>query len=142
MAKIYDYNLFSSKGYSRDEYSFNFELKYLDIDIHNKPEEYQDITDADAFIEYSIDLQFKKTGIESIFFRVNSIELNLKVDDYPEPAMEYDIDLIPGKTIDSDQIEEKTLYNLIPSYPNKLEIDMNKSADPKKFKIKVYFGND
>ena len=145
MSRIYDYTAFSSKakkGSSQGDYSFGVELKYIDIDIFDRPEEYADLDDAKVFLEYSIDVIVKKAGIDSFVFTVNSIELEFSVDDYPNDTREFDMDLIPGKTISYDQIKIEELDSVIPSYPSKLEINMNKSTDPKKYEITVYFGND
>lgn len=144
MGRIYDYSAYSAskKGGSRGDYSFGMEMKYMEIDIHNRPEEYSDIDDSKAFIEYSLDLIIKKAGIDDFIFNVDSIELEFSVDDYPNGTKEFDIDLIPGKTIDYGQITVEKLDSVIPTYPNNLSIDMNKSTDPKNFKITVSFGND
>ena len=145
MSRIYDYTAFSSKakkGSSQGDYSFGLELKYIDIDIFDRPEEYADLDDAKAFLEYSIDVIVKKAGIDSFVFTVSSIELEFSVDDSPNDTREFDMDLIPGKTISYDQIKIEELDSVIPSYPSKLEINMNKSTDPKKYQITVYFGND
>ncbi len=144
MGRIYDYSAFSSskKGSSRGDYSFGMELKYIEIDLFNRPEEYSDIDDSKAFIEYSIDLIIKKAGIDDFIFNIDLIELEFSVDDYPNEPKQFDIDLIPGKTIDYSQLDVEKLASIIPTYPNKLSIDMNKSTDPKNFKITVSFGND
>jgi len=144
VGRIYDYSAYSAskKGGSRGDYSFGMEMKYMEIDIHNRPEEYSDIDDSKAFIEYSLDLIIKKAGIDDFIFNVDSIELEFSVDDYPNGTKEFDIDLIPGKTIDYGQITVEKLDSVIPTYPNNLSIDMNKSTDPKNFKITVSFGND
>jgi hypothetical protein len=144
VGRIYDYSAFSSskKGSSRGDYSFGMELKYIEIDLFNRPEEYSDIDDSKAFIEYSIDLIIKKAGIDDFIFNIDLIELEFSVDDYPNEPKQFDIDLIPGKTIDYSQLDVEKLASIIPTYPNKLSIDMNKSADPKNFKITVSFGND
>lgn len=144
MGRIYDYSAFSSskKGSSRGDYSFGMELKYIEIDLFNRPEEYSDIDDSKAFIEYSIDLIIKKAGIDDFIFNVDLIELEFSVDDYPNEPKQFDIDLIPGKTIDYSQLNVEKLASIIPTYPDKLSIDMNKSTDPKNFKITVSFGND
>jgi hypothetical protein len=145
MSRIYDYTAFSDnskKGANSNDYSFGIDMKYIDIDIFDRPEEYEDISDAKAFIEYSIDLIVKKGGIDGMIFNVNSIEIEFEVDDYPNEAKEFDIDLIPGKTVDYSQIKTEVLESPIPTYPDKLEINMNKSTDPKNFDITVYFGND
>jgi hypothetical protein len=144
VGRIYDYSAFSSskKGSSRGDYSFGMELKYIEIDLFNRPEEYSDIDDSKAFIEYSIDLIIKKAGIDDFIFNVDLIELEFSVDDYPNEPKQFDIDLIPGKTIDYSQLDVEKLASIIPTYPNKLSIDMNKSTDPKNFKITVSFGND
>ncbi len=144
MGRIYDYSAFSSskKGGSRGDYSFGMELKYIEIDLFNRPEEYSEINDSKAFIEYSIDLIIKKAGIDDFIFNIDLIELEFSVDDYPNEPKQFDIDLIPGKTIDYSQLNVEKLASLIPTYPNNLLIDMNKSTDPKNFKITVSFGND
>ena len=90
-----------------------------------------------------MDLIVKKAGIDDFIFNVNLIELEFSVDDYPnDEPKRFDIDLIPGKTVDYSQINADKLSNVIPTYPNNLSIDMNKSTDPRKFKITVSFGND
>ncbi len=145
MGRIYDYSAFSSskKGSSRGDYSFGMELKYIEIDLFNRPEEYADIDDAKAFIEYSVDLIVKKAGIDDLILNINLVELEFSVDDYPnEEPKKFDMDLIPGKTIDYSQLHVDKLASVIPTYPNNLTIDMNKSTDPKKFKITVSFGSD
>lgn len=144
MGRIYDYSAFSSskKGSSRGDYSFGTELKYIEIDLFNRPEEYRDIDDSKAFIEYSIDLIIKKSGIDDFVFNIDLIELEFSVDDYPNEHRQFDIDLIPGKTIDYSQLNVEKLASVIPTYPNNLFIDMNKSTDPKNFKITVSFGSD
>ena len=144
MGRIYDYSAFSSskKGSSRGDYSFGMELKYIEIDIFNRPEEYSELNDAKAFIEYSLDLIIKKAGIEDFIFNIDLIELEFSVDDYPNEPKQFDIDLIPGKTIDFSQLNVEKLSSVIPTYPKNLSIDMNKSTDPNKFKITVSFGSD
>jgi hypothetical protein len=144
VGRIYDYSAFSSskKGASRGDYSFGMELKYIEIDLFNRPEEYTDIDDSKAFIEYSIDLIIKKAGIDDFLFNIDLIELEFSVDDYPNEPKQFDIDLIPGKTIDYSQLNVEKLASVIPTYPKNLLIDMNKSTDPKNFKITVSFGND
>ena len=144
MGRIYDYSAFSSskKGSSRGDYSFGMELKYIEIDLFNRPEEYSDLDDAKAFIEYSVDLIVKKAGIEDFVFNIDIIELEFSVDDYPNEPKQFDIDLIPGKTIDYSQLNVEKLSSVIPTYPKNLSIDMNKSTDPSKFKITVSFGSD
>jgi hypothetical protein len=142
MGRVYDYNQFSfsKTGANRGDYSFGHELKYIDIDIHNRPEEYENISDSKAFINYSVSLEVRKTGIESIFFNVDSVELEFSVDDYPNPGKDFDIDLIPGKTIDIGQVAADVDDCQIPTYPTELLINMNGSTDPKKFNVTVKFG--
>jgi hypothetical protein len=142
MAKIYDYAAFSgnSKGNKYNDYSFCVELKYIDIDIYDRPEEYSDISDAKVFIDYSVDLVVNKYGIEGMRFSVSSVELEFMVDDHPNEDKEFDIDLIPGKTIDFSQLKIETKEILIPSYPTNISINMRKSTDPKNFEITVEFG--
>ena len=142
MSRIYDYNSFSSNksGSNRGEYNFGMEMRYVDIDILNRPDEYDSISDAKAFVEYSLKMDVRKEGIDNINFSLNSVELEFRVDDYPNPDKEFDIDLIPGRTIDIGQMKADTGEALIPTYPTKLRINMNGSTDPKKYDVEVYFG--
>jgi hypothetical protein len=144
MSRIYDYGAFtfSKKESPRGEYSFGVDIKYIDIDIHNRPKEYQEIEDAKAFIEYSVNLEIKKNGIAGLDFSLNGVELEFTVDDYPNPTKSFDIDLIPGRTIDIGQVHAESKDYKIPTYPSKLEINMNGSTDPKKFDVTVHFGSD
>jgi hypothetical protein len=144
MSKIYDYLAFSHSKSQSSPGAFNFEveLKYVDIDISGRPEEYDDITDSKVYLEYSAELFFKKAGIDSVMLKVNSIELEFEVDDYPNLPKQFDVDLIPGKTIDFSQIKTEDGENIIPTYPSKIEIDMGKSTDPKKWEISVSFGSN
>lgn len=141
--RIYDYSAFtdSKKPTNTNDYTFGVELGYTDIDIHNRPEEYADISDAKIFIDYSVNLIIKKSGIDSIDMVVNAMELDFEIDDYPNDSREFDIDLIPGRTIDYNQISIDKGEVLIPSYPKSVEIDMGKSTDAKNFKINVVFGS-
>lgn len=144
MSRVYDYGSFTyaKREAPRGEYKFGTEIKYIDIDIHNRPKEYQNIDDSKAFVEYSVILDIKKNGITDIQFSVNNIEFEFTVDDHPNPVKEFDIDLIPGRTIDIGQMHVDHKEYKIPTQPTKLEIDMNGSTDPKKFDVIVYFGSD
>ena len=141
--RIYDYSAFndSKKPANTNDYTFGIELGYTDIDIVNRPEEYDDISDAKIFIDYSVNLVIKKSGIDSMDITVNSMELDFEVDDYPNESKEFDIDLIPGRTIDYNQILIEKGEILIPTYPKSISIDMSKSTEARNFKITVVFGS-
>jgi hypothetical protein len=141
--RIYDYSAFndSKKPTNTNDYTFGIELGYTDIDIVNRPEEYADISDAKIFIDYSVNLVIKKSGIDSMDISVNSMELDFEVDDYPNESKEFDIDLIPGRTIDYNQILIEKKEVLIPTYPKSVSIDMSKSTEARNFKITVVFGS-
>lgn len=143
MSRIYDYNQFSSKkNRIGGDFTFGQELLYTEIDLFNRPEEWSDLDDKKAFVEYSVDVEVRKSGIEGLQFRINLIELEFSVDDDPNPHKEFDFDLLPGKNVDFSQLEADTKDFIIPTYPSNLEIDMNKSTEPVKWKIKVSFGHD
>jgi hypothetical protein len=142
MSRIFDYNSFSSGkvGSDGNKFTFGCDLSYIDIDIINRPEEYEELSDAKCFIEYSVDFYFKKYGIDSIDFQINNIELNFEVDDYPNDTKEFDMDFIPGKTVDFNQIMVEVGDNPIPTYPRSLTVDMNKSTELRNYRISVGFG--
>ena len=144
MARVYDYNSFSSNkiGSERGAYTFGCELKYIDIDIHNRPDEYANISDSKVFVEYSVNLDIRKAGIDAVNFSINTIELEFSVDDHPNPIKEFDIDLTPGSTIDIGQVMADVKNSPIPTDPTGIKIDMNGSTDSKKFNVYVSFGKD
>jgi hypothetical protein len=144
MSRIYDYGAFTyaKKEGPRGEYSFGTGIEYIDIDIHNRPKEYQDIINSKAFVEYSVNLDITKKGISDVTFSIKNVELEFSVDDHPNPTKDFDIDLIPGRTIDIGQMHVEYKEYKIPTYPSKLEIDMNASTDPKKFDVTIHFGSD
>lgn len=140
MPKIYDFTAYNQDKGAPNVYNFETEIGYVDLEIFATPEEYDNISDAKAYIEYNATLILKKAGIDSILFNVSSIELEFEVDDYPEPPKEFDVDLIPGRTVDHSQIKTEENDGLIPSYPSKIEINMQKSTDPRSWQVVVYFG--
>jgi hypothetical protein len=143
MSRIYDYNQFSSKkNRIGGDFTFGQKLLYTEIDLFNRPEEWSDLDDKKAFVEYSVDIEVRKSGIAGLQFRINLIELEFSVDDDPNPHKEFDFDLVPGKNVDFSQLEDDPKDFVIPTYPSNLEIDMNKSTEPVKWKIKVSFGHD
>lgn len=144
MAKIYDYMSFSeSKGGGiPNAYNFEVSFKYTEIDIVFQPEEYEDISDSRIHMDYSVSIMTKKSGIDQLLFYVTALEFEFEVDDYPHGVKEFDVDLIPGKTIDYSQIKIEENERLIPTYPDKIQIDMKKSTDPKTWQITVYFGSN
>ena len=144
MAKIYDYLSFNDKKGAGIPGAYNFEdkLKYIDIDIFGKPEEYEELNDASLHLSYSVQLILKKSGIDMLIFTVTDMELEFEVDDYPNENKQFDVDLIPGKTIDFSQIKTEEGSTLIPTYPDKAEIDMKKSTNPRNWEITIHFGSN
>jgi len=144
MGQIYDYSAFSNqkKVSNSNQYTFGIKMEAVDIDIHNRPDDFENIADRKAFIDYSVNIDVSKGGIEGISFVVNSIEVEIEVDDYPNDTKEIDFDIIPGKTLDYNQVSAVAKDNVIPSYPTGLEIDMCKSTDTREYKVTVYFGKD
>jgi len=144
MPRIQDYVDFSvqKKKLVSSEYSFSAEIDYLDINVINRPPELSDIDDIKCEIEYDASIVRKKTGIEDINFKVKLIELEMKVDDYPNDPKEFEFDIFPGGNINENSVVIKRREKLVPSSPTMLNIDMRKSMNVSDFKIDVYFGND
>ena len=144
MPKIYDYLAFNHNRGNGIPGAYNFEadLRYVDLDIFGRPEEYDDLSDAKLHLNYSVEIIAKKSGIDMLIFKVTDMELEFEIDDYPNANKEFDVDLIPGKTIDFSQIKTEEGANLIPTFPSKAEIDMKKSTNPRNWEIRVYFGNN
>jgi hypothetical protein len=144
MPRIHDYVSFdNSKGRRvSSEYSFSHELGYLDIDLINRPPELVDVDEKECEIEYSVSIGRSKSGIQDLKFQIDNIELELKVDSYPDPPKEYEMDIVPGENIDMSSVLCKKARNLIPCNPTKVVVDMRKSMNPKDFKIDVLFGEN
>ena len=142
--RIQDYGAFNvqKKKLVSSEYSFTSEIGFLDINITNRPPELSDIDDIRCEVEYDSSIDRKKSGIEDIRFKVKLIELEIKVDDYPNEPKEFEFDVFPGGNIDQNSVIIKKLEKLIPSSPTMLNIDMRKSMNVSDFKIEVCFGND
>jgi hypothetical protein len=143
--RIQDYNQFASvnpRKNSRGEYSFSSSLGITDISIENAPDDMGDVSDVKATVEYSVNVVANKEGIDSLGFSVDMIELEVETDNYPDGTKELDLDIAPGQNIEKERIREYTLEQALPSYPSRMEINMNKSLNVSNFTISVYFGKD
>lgn len=144
MPRIYDYGSFSSKksSFSDSRNKFGYEVPFIDVDVTGRPKEYRDIKDLKVFIEYSTNIRSNKMGLEGVDFSIESIELVMDVETSSGSSEEIDFDLIPGKTIDYGQVNHRINDLPIPSYPQKVEINMNGFTDPRRFDVMVYFGRN
>lgn len=144
MPRVYDYNSFSANKNKSviTEFSFSAELDFLEVEIIGRPSEISDIDSKKCEIEYSLNLERQKNGLSGINFVINEIELELKVDDYPNDALEFEFDIVPGQNIEYNSVIVRKLEKLIPSSPSRVRIDMKKSMNVKDFKVEVYFGSD
>ncbi len=98
--------------------------------------------DVKVFIEYSTNVVSNKRGLERVDFSVDCIELIMDIENSVGKNEEIDFDLIPGKTIDYGQVKYTINEFPIPSYPQRIEINMNGFTDPTRFDVMVYFGNN
>jgi hypothetical protein len=144
MSRVYDYNSFSANKNKSviTEFSFSAELDFLEVEIIGRPSEISDIDSKKCEIEYSLSLERQKNGLSGINFVINEIELELKVDDYPNDTLEFEFDIVPGQNIEYNSVIVKKLEKLIPSSPSRIRIDMKKSMNVKDFNVEVYFGSD
>lgn len=142
MARIYDFNNFSSSSGGRESYQFSYTLEFIDIDIVNTPDEMKDIDTYSAELRYKAEVKIDKNGIYDIDFTVLDIDLRLEMDDYPNETIIEELEIKPGVNIPVDQIKIEKGQEMIPAYPSGLRIDMQKSNDPAKFMIEATFGKD
>jgi hypothetical protein len=142
--RIQDYGSYSvqKKKNFTSEYTFTSNLGFLEVKIVNRPPELTNIDDVKCEIEYEAQVERKKEGIQDINFKVNLIELELRTDDYPNEAKEFEFDIVPGENIDSNFFLIKKEEKLIPSKPSLLHIDMRKSMRVGDFKIDIHFGKN
>lgn len=144
MARIDDYNTYvsgKSKNFTNEHY-FVSDLKYTDITVRNNPPEIMDIDDSKCEIEYEAVVSRNKRGIDGIEFKIHKIELEIKVDDYPNEPKTFEFEIEPEVNINPAQVVPDPLSFVIPTYPREIVIDMRKSMDVKDFRIEVQFGRD
>lgn len=142
MARIYDFNNFSSSSGSREDYEFRYQIDFTDTTVLNAPEELKDLDTASVTVSYKSQVKSDKNGIYDIEFSVSEIEIRFEIDDYPNETIIEEIELKPGINIPEDQIKITKGDYLIPTYPSSVTIDMKKTSDTGKFYIEITFGND
>tara|TARA_B100000963_G_scaffold176268_1_gene153319 strand:- start:24998 stop:25447 length:450 start_codon:yes stop_codon:yes gene_type:complete len=120
---------------------------YQRVSVYNSPEEtsqWGDSIDSDSEIElnrvvvkFNLDINYKRSGIEDITFRLISIALDGSIIDYDGNEIEnFDI-------VDDDISYEKyeTQMGTFPLYLGDIEINMNKTFDTSKWKYEIAIGN-
>jgi hypothetical protein len=120
---------------------------YQRVSLYNSPKEtsqWGDAIDSDSEIElnkvivkFNLDIEYKRSGIEDITFRLISIALDGAIIDYEGNEIEsFDI-------VDDDITYEKyeTQMGTFPLYLGDIEINMNKTFDTSKWKYEIAIGN-
>jgi hypothetical protein len=117
MPRIDDYISFSSNKKNRvsNEFSFSAELGMLDVEIVNRPPEISDVDSLECEIDYKAGIERKKEGIQDLAFSVDSIELEIKVDDYPNGQKEFEFDIVPDATIPLTSVIIQKGTRLVPT---------------------------
>ena len=144
MARVEDYNTYisgKSKNFTSENY-FVSDLKYTDITITGNPPEIQDVDDSKCEIEYEAVVSRNNRGIDGIEFKVRKIELEIKVDDYPNEPKSFEFEIEPEVNIDPSLVVVDPLEYIIPTYPTSIKVDMRKSMEVRDFRVTVEFGRD
>lgn len=144
MPRIDDYISFSSNKKNRvsNEFSFSAELGMLDVEVVNRPPEISDVDSLECEIDYKAGIERKKEGIQDLAFSVDSVELEIKVDDYPNGQKEFEFDIVPDATIPLTSVIIQKGTRLVPTDPTFVRVDMRKSMNPKDFKVQILFGTN
>lgn len=143
--RIYDYNKFAYENprrSNRGDYSFSAKLGTTDIFFSNTPDELSDISNIEAVIDYSVIVSADKEGIQKLNFLTEKIEIVVEIDKYPGDSAEIDIDILSGQNIQPDRVNSVSSACPIPSYPTRLEVDMQGSMNVENFTVDVYFGEE
>jgi hypothetical protein len=143
--RIYDYNKFAydnPRRSNRGDYAFSAKLGTTDIFLTNLPDELSDISNIEAIIDYSVIVSADKEGIQKLNFLTEKIEIVVEKDKYPNDSEEIDIDIFSGQNIQPDRINSISSNCPIPSYPTRLEVDMQNSMNVENFMVDVYFGEE
>jgi hypothetical protein len=144
MPRIDDYISFSSnkKNNVSSEFIFSKELGLLDVEVVNRPPEISDVDSLECEIEYKVGIERRKDGIQDLNFSIEEIELEIKVDDYPNEQKEFEFDIVPDVNIAIPSIVIQKGSRLVPTDPSFARIDMRKSMNPKDFRIQILFGTN
>jgi len=140
--RIQDYGSYSvqkNKNFT-SEFTFTSQLGFLEVKVINRPSELLQYDDLECIVEYEAAIERKKEGIQDLNFKINLIEMEFRVDGYPEDPAEYDFEIVPGENIDAKLVKIQKEEILIPSNPSFLLLDMGKSMRPADFKMTVHFG--
>ena len=120
---------------------------YQRVSIYNSPKEtsqWGDAIDSDSEIElnkvivkFNLDIEYKRSGIEDITFKLISIALDGAIIDYEGNEIE-NLDIV-----DDDITYEKyeTQMGTFPLYLGDIEINMNNTFDKSKWKYEIAIGN-
>lgn len=144
MARIYDYGSFNSAKNKRtsSELSFTCELGYLEVEVVNRPPEISDVDSLECEIDYQVSVERTKEGIQDLSFKIDNIELEIKVDDYPKDQKEFEFDIVPGENLPFQNLKIMKGDKLIPSQPTFLRVNMMKSMNVMDFRVDILFGKD
>lgn len=144
MSRISDYSSFNSSKNKRTshELSFTCELDYLEVEVVNRPPEITDVDSLECEIAYHVSIERSKEGIQDITFRIENIELEVKVDDYPNEEKEFEFDITPGENLPFQNLIVRKGEKLIPSQPTLARVNMMKSMNVADFRIEILFGRD
>jgi len=144
MPRIDDYISFSSNKENNvsSEFIFSKELGLLDVEVVNRPPEISDVDSLECEIEYKVGIERRKDGIQDLNFSIEEIELEIKVDDYPNEQKEFEFDIVPDVNIAIPSIVIQKGSRLVPTDPSFARIDMRKSMNPKDFRIQILFGTN
>ena len=144
MSRISDYVSFNSSKNKRTshELSFTCELDYLEVEVVNKPPEITDVDSLECEIEYQVSIERSKEGLQDMIFRIENIELEINVDDYPNDQKEFEFDITPGENFPVQNLIIRKGEKLIPSHPTFARVNMMKSMNVMDFRIEILFGKN
>lgn len=110
------------------------------IDFYNEPDELYGVNVIDGTVNWTIEMNHNKRGIEFGEASIKSMELTLEMED--KISGEESTDTISLSESDFDSGAIRTELNGFPLYVSSIEIQMNGSSDPKMWKITLNIGND
>lgn len=144
MSRISDYVSFNSSKNKTTSYelSFTCELDYLEVEVINRPPEITDVDSLECEIGYQVSIERSKEGIQDILFKIENIELEIKVDDYPNERKEFEFDITPGENLPAPNLIIKKGEKLIPGRPTFARVNMMKSMNVMDFRVEVLFGRN
>lgn len=119
------------------QYLPNHNKHCCELEINNAPKEVYDIINADGDIEFSLELNVRQFGIESVSANLIKVEIDLE---YQPEEDDDKTETLHIKATNNISVEVGDITTF-PLYVTNFVLDMHNTMDDNKFTYEMSFGN-